>query len=384
MTTMSSSYQVQAFGAPLAYRKQPTPEPEGSQVLLRVLAAGVCHTDLHTWQGWYDLGGGQRMSVKDRGVSLPLTLGHEIVGEVVAAGPDAELRSTGRPVLVYPWIGCGGCKLCLRGKEQLCPSPRYLGIFRDGGYADHVLLPHPRYLVDIGDLPAHQAAPFACSGLTAYSAIRKIDSQTLNEEPIVVIGAGGLGLMAVTLLGAMNGAGAVVVEPDASRRAAALVAGAVAVIDPAQPNAADQIRESCGGAVWAVIDCVGSSQTAQLGLDLLAKGGQLVQTGLFGGRVEVPTPVLTLRSISWQGSFVGSLPELRELLDLVRQRQPAMVPTCCRPLRLAHESLADLHEGRVVGRLILQPDMAEPDAPMNSATPGRDAAGNPDGLHLAP
>jgi len=353
--TMMTSYQVRDFGAALARHEHPAPAPEGTQVLLRVLAAGVCHTDIHTWQGWYDLGGGQRMAVKDRGVQLPLTLGHEIVGEVVATGADAGEASIGLKALVYPWIGCGACKVCLRGSEQLCPSPRYLGIFRDGGYSDHVLVPHPRYLVDIGTMPAAHAAPFACSGLTAYSAMRKFDPQVLRDEALVVIGAGGLGLMATTLIAAMDGVGAVVVEPDAQRRAAALDAGALAAIDPSAPDAADRIRSACGAAVWAVLDCVGSTQTVQLGLSLLAKGGQLVQVGLFGGRVEIPTPTMPLRSMGYHGSFVGSLPELKDLLDLVRRRQPAMVPICCKPLQLALTALEDPSEGRVVGRIVLEP-----------------------------
>lgn len=355
MTDTMTSYQVLQFGARLTRTEAPLPMPTGTEVLLKTLASGVCHTDIHTWQGWYDLGGGQRMPVKDRGVMLPLTLGHEMVGEIANAGPHAALPPSGRRFLVYPWIGCGECTTCQRGRENYCPSARYLGIFRNGGYSDHVLVPHPRYLIDISDMPPQQAAPFACSGLTAYSALRKVDPVVLREERLVVIGAGGLGLMSVTLLGAMDGVGAVVVEPDAARRAAALDAGALAALDPAEPELAARIKAACGGGVWAVLDCVGSAQTAQLGLDLLAKGGQLVQVGLFGGRFELPTAIMSLRSISYQGSFVGSLPELRDLLDLVQRRRPVTVPLCCRPLTEAHEALEDLHEGRVVGRVILQP-----------------------------
>lgn len=120
------SYRVQHFGAPLQRHDEPTPTPQGREVLLRVLAAGVCHTDLHTWQGWYDLGGGKRLTMGDRGIALPLTLGHEIAGEVVALGPQAEGVRIGQRVLAYPWLGCGACKVCRRGDEQLCPTPRFL------------------------------------------------------------------------------------------------------------------------------------------------------------------------------------------------------------------------------------------------------------------
>lgn len=351
------SYQVLRFGARLARAEEPAPRPVAGQVLLRVLAAGVCHTDIHTWQGWYDLGAGQRLTMSERGVSLPLTLGHEIVGEVVEAGPEAIDAVTGRSCLVYPWIGCGECKVCRRGREQLCATPRFLGIFRAGGYSDHVLVPHPRYLIDIGDIPASQAAPYACSGLTVYSALRKIDPAVLREELLVIFGAGGLGLMAVTLLAAMDGAGAVVVEPDGARRQAALEAGAAAAVDPASPDLAAQVVAAVGGSVWAVLDCVGSASTVQSSLDLLVKGGQFVQVGLFGGRIELPTPALPIRSLSYHGSYVGSLQELQELMALVRARSPVRIPTNCRPLSDAAEALDDLEHGRVVGRVILQPEV---------------------------
>ncbi|PAU88798.1 alcohol dehydrogenase [Pseudomonas sp. WN033] len=349
------SYEVQQFGTQLAKTERETPRPEGRQVLLRVLATGVCHTDIHIWQGGYDLGGGEQLSMAARGISPPLTLGHEIVGEVLATGPHAETVSLGRRYLIYPWIGCGTCKVCLRETEQVCTSPRYLGIMQPGGYSDHVLVPDSRYLIDIGDMPAEQAAPYACSGLTVYSALRKINPAVLAEEPVVIFGAGGLGLMAITLLDVLGGAGAVVVETDATRREAAVAAGAIAAIDPLVPDFADQVKNAAGGNVWAVLDCVGAAQTVQASLDLLVKGGQFIQVGLLGGRIQIPTPVMPLRSISYHGSFAGSLPELQDLMTLVGQRPPLAIPTCCRPLETASAALNDLEHGRVVGRLILQP-----------------------------
>ncbi|BCN36909.1 NAD-dependent alcohol dehydrogenase [Alicycliphilus denitrificans] len=355
------SYQVHRFGARLARVVQETPRPDGSQVLLRVQAAGVCHTDIHTWQGWYDMGGGKRLTMGDRGVGLPLTLGHEVAGQVAAVGPQAAGAAVGRRCLVYPWIGCGECKICRRGAEQLCPAPRFLGIFRAGGYSDHVLVPHPRYLIDIGDMPAAQAAPYACSGLTAYSALRKFDPAVLREERVVIFGAGGLGLMAATLLPALDGAGAVVVEPDAARREAALAAGACEAIDPAAPDFMARVRSAAGGSVWAVLDCVGSAQTVQSALDLLTKGGQFVQIGLFGGQIALPTPLLPIRALSYHGSYVGSLEELHALMALVRDRALPPVPTTCRCLAEADAALDDLEHGRVVGRVILQPERPRPE-----------------------
>jgi len=350
------SQDVTAFSGPLQRRERPTPQPAGTQVLVRTLAAGVCHSDLHIWQGFYDLGHGQRLEMGSRGVDLPLTMGHEIAGEVVALGPDASGVQVGQRVLVYPWIGCGACRVCQRGQEHLCAKPAFLGVFRNGGYADHVVVPHGRYLLDIGETPAAQAAPYACSGLTAFSAINKLGAAVLAEEHVVVIGAGGVGLMAVSLLGQLGGRPPVVVEPDAGRRAAALDAGASAAVDPNAPDALAQVRAACGGAVWGVVDCVGAGRTVQMGLDLLTKGGQLVQVGLFGGDVTVSTPLVPMRAIAWTGSYIGSLDELKALWAMVGTRRFRPVPITCRCLDEADAALHDLEAGRVVGRVVLTPE----------------------------
>src|SRR5215467_8296809 len=232
------SYDVCQCGAPLELQEQATPEPTGSEVLLRVLAAGVCHSDLLIWEGVYDLGGGKQLKLTDRGLTLPLTMGHETVGEVVAVGPDVRDVKVGDKRLAYPWIGCGDCKVCRRGDEQLCLKPRFLGVFRPGGYSDHLLVPHSRYLVDFGDIPPEQAAPLACSGVTAYGALRKLGG-ILQTEPIVIIGAGGLGLMCLCILKSLGGFGAIVLDVDKTKLDAAREAGAIATIDA---NAADVVR----------------------------------------------------------------------------------------------------------------------------------------------
>src|SRR4029453_233641 len=106
--------------APCAGARAQTAKPEGTQVLLKMLAAGVCHSDLHIWDGYYEIGGGKKMMLADRGIKLPLTMGHENVGEVVAVGPDAKDVKVGDVRLVNPWMGCGECKVCRRGDENLC------------------------------------------------------------------------------------------------------------------------------------------------------------------------------------------------------------------------------------------------------------------------
>jgi propanol-preferring alcohol dehydrogenase len=346
------SYQIQDYGQPLVPVETATPVPTGSEVLLRIVASGICHTDLHLIEGGYDLGGGRRLSFKDRGLVLPRTPGHEIVGKVVAPGPDAAIATGDSNYLVYPWIGCGRCVACAAGEEHLCAQPRFLGLQRDGGFSDHVVVPHPRYLLDIGDLPAERVAPYACSGLTTYSALKKA-GRAIERSDVVVIGAGGLGLMAVHLLRLMGGRGAVVIDIDPAKRQAALDAGARVALDGRAVDIAAQLQESLGGGSHVVIDLVGSAATAQLAIDSLAKGGKYILIGLFGGAIDLPLPTLPLRAISVTGSFVGSVAELRELLELVKAAGLPDFPTTRCALHDANHNLGLLHDGKVVGRIVM-------------------------------
>ena len=348
------SYDVCECGAPLQLMERPTPKPTGSEVLLKVVAAGVCHSDLHIWEGYYDLGGGKRHKHSDRGVKLPLTMGHENVGEVVAVGPEAKGVKIGDRKLVQPWLGCGVCAMCRLGEEQMCRTPFSIGVFRAGGYADHLLVPHPRYLFDIGDIAPERAAPLACSGITTYGALKKV-GPVLRQEPIVIIGAGGLGLMCLSLHKKMGGKAAIVVDIDPVKREAAKKAGAVAAIDAGAPDAAKQIVAATNGGAWAVIDLVGASVTAQLALDSLCKGGKLIIVGLFGGDITLPLPSIPLRVLTIQGSYVGSLNEMAELLELVRREGVPDLPVATRPLAAVNDALNELKSGKVIGRLVLTP-----------------------------
>jgi propanol-preferring alcohol dehydrogenase len=349
------SYDVVEFRAPLKLTERPTPKPEGAEVLVRTLAAGVCHSDIHIWEGEYDLGGGKKLNVRDRGMTPPFTMGHEIVGEVLALGPGAEGLKIGDRRVVHPWIGCGDCVVCRKGEEQLCLKPRFLGVHKPGGYADHVLVPHSRYLVDFGSLTPEQAAPYACSGVTTYGALKKIDPAVRASEPVVLIGAGGLGLMAITILKAMGGNGAISVDIDAKKREAALKTGALAAIDGAAPNAAQQIQAATKGGAYGVIDFVGSGTTARLGIDCLAKGGRYIIVGLFGGDITLSTLFLPWRAIAIQGSYVGSLGELKELMTLVKAGKVPPVPVTRHPLDSASATLEKLRKGQVIGRAVLTP-----------------------------
>jgi alcohol dehydrogenase, propanol-preferring len=354
------SFQVADFNAPLKEVDQPTPQPTGTQVLIKVKAAGVCHSDLHIWEGGYDLGHGRKpLSLKDRGVSLPRTMGHETVGEIVAFGPDVSAAdkgdlNVGDIALVYPWLGCGKCPTCVGGDENMCAiKPNALGVYCDGGYADHMTVPNAKYLINLKGLDPVTAAPYACSGVTTYSALKKVEKEM--SGPIVVFGAGGLGLMLLTLLKAMGGKGAIVVDIDAKKREAAMAAGALATVDGKAPDALEQLQKAAGGPVRAVIDLVGSAQTTQLGFDALGKGGKLIIVGLFGGGATFALPLIPIKAVTIQGSYVGNLRETQELLDLVRAKKIPPIPVTKLPLAKANDALLDLQKGKLVGRAVLTP-----------------------------
>ncbi|MEO1988814.1 MAG: alcohol dehydrogenase catalytic domain-containing protein [Martelella sp.] len=343
---------LRGFGQPLHGEERPDMIPRGSEVIVRVTAAGVCHTDLHIREGGFDLGHGRRLNYGERGMTLPTIAGHEVVGVVAAAGPDAGQIDTTKTYAIYPWGGCGDCDVCKSGEEQLCANPQFLGVHRDGGYATHIRVAHPRYLFDAGDLAAEVAAPLGCSGLTTFAALKKISATSGTHTP-VLIGGGGLGLMCLQLLKAQNLKMPVVVDIASDKRDAAMAAGAVAVVDPTDEDAIGQIHKACGGAPLAVIDFVGAEKTTALAMDAVGKGATIVIVGLFGGATPWPIPMLPLKSATIRGSYTGSLSEFGELMEFARKGSITPIPTHIYPLEDADEVLNMLEGGKVIGRAIL-------------------------------
>ncbi len=347
------SYQLTRYGQPLEQVESVRPDPVGTEVLLQVEACGVCHSDLHLRDGFFNMGGGKRLDLS-KGRELPLTLGHEIAGRVVACGGDATGIEVGERRVVYPWIGCGECPTCAAGQEHLCPRSRALGVARHGGFSDHVVVPHPRYLLDFGDRPVTLACTYACSGLTAYGAVRKVQSRVEGRRPLVIIGLGGVGFAALRLAQAVTTADVIAVDVNEAPLQAAAKTGA-AVVDARAADAAKQIRALTGGGAAAVIDFVGAEATASLGFKALGTGGLLVIVGLFGGQLQASIPLWPLRNLTVQGSYVGSLDEMRELMRLVESGVVAPIPIRPRPLSDAQAVLNDLRDGGAVGRMVLTP-----------------------------
>ena len=348
------SWQIVEFGRPLRVAEYANPAPQGTEVLLKVDGCGVCHSDLHIWDGYFDLGGGKRFDVGARGVNLPFTLGHEIVGTVAAVGPDATGVAVGDRRIAFPWIGCGACPTCAGGDENLCNNPRFLGTRYAGGYSDRVLVGHPRYLLEYGDVPSALACLYACSGVTAYGALKKVGPLGAGQH-VLAIGVGGVGMMGVAIARAMYDAEVIAVDVDPAKLEAARATGAHHAVDARAPDAVKQILKLTGGGAKGAIDFVGGPQTVKFGMDALARGGRLAIVGLFGGELTMSLPLFPFRAISVIGSYVGNLAEMHELMALVRTGKVKPVPYAIRPLDEVNVALDALKAGKITGRTVVTP-----------------------------
>jgi D-arabinose 1-dehydrogenase-like Zn-dependent alcohol dehydrogenase len=344
-------YPLEEFGKPLAQALRQTPVPQGAEVALRVQCCGVCHSDVNLSDGYFQLGGGEKLDLS-RSVNPPRVLGHEIVGRVVALGPQAQGVQVGDERVIYPWIGCGQCSLCQADCEQLCGNAQAIGIYRDGGFAEQVVVPDAKYLVPFGSLPASQVCTYACAGITAYSALKKVGPLSA-AKPLLILGAGGVGLSAIRLAKSVTGVAPIVADIDSRKWELARQAGAAQAIDPSDASALKALIKSTGG-VAAAIDFVGAGESFSFGLAALRKAGKLVSVGLFGGSAPVLPVMLAMKAVTVQGSYVGTLSELRELLALAQQQPLPDLPLDIRPLAQASQALQDLKAGRVGGRVVLQ------------------------------
>ena len=333
----------------------PEPKPRDTQVLIRIEASGVCHSDIHLWEGGYEGAGGAFLKVEDRGVKFPITPGHEISGRIEAIGESVSGFSVGDKVLVYPWIGEGACPACRIGQENLCDTPRTIGIYRDGGYSELVLVPNFRYLVKIDDMDVNASASLACSGLTAYNAVKK--AKVAPGESIVIIGAGGLGLMSVQLARAITNSRIIVVDVDDKRLSEAKKLGAHEVVNSSKMDPVQDIKNLTNSlGAEAVIDFVNNNRTAPLSINMLRKRGKLVMVGLFGGALELSLPTIPLRGLNITGAYTGSFNDLVDLVNLSKTGAIRSVVNRTYKLGEANQALDDLRSGKIVGRAVLNPN----------------------------
>ena len=346
------SYQVVEHGRPLQKVLQETPKPTGTEVLVRITRSGVCHSDLHIWDGYFDLGGGKRFFVKDRGCVPPFTMGHEPFGIVEAVGPKAKNVRIGQKRIVFPWIGCGKCPVCKDGEDNYCVAMRTIGVIKPGAYASHVLVPHPKYLVDATGVDEAYAATLACSGITAYSAVRKLPKLNARDW-VAVLGCGGVGLAVVSILAAKGVRNIIACDVDAGKLAAAKKNGAKLTLDTSAPDASQKLAQLAGGYLAAAIDAVGMPATCAIAYPALRKGGRYILFGLFGGEVTLPMPLIAMRAVGIVGSYVGNLQELKAVVALAKKKKLKATPVTTRPAAEVTQVLEDLKAGKVLGRVVL-------------------------------
>jgi D-arabinose 1-dehydrogenase-like Zn-dependent alcohol dehydrogenase len=347
------SYDVVEWGKPLERIDRQTPQPQGTEVLVKVKYCGVCHSDVHIRDGYFDLGGGKRLHMSERGMYPPVTLGHEPFGTVIAAGPEATKVAKGADRLVYPWTGCGDCVRCREELDNYCMTPSMIGIQRPGGYADHLIVSHPRYLIDVGNIDPAWAATLSCSGLSTYSALSKL-KPIPSQEWVAVMGAGGLGLSAIGILRALGHENIVAVDLDDTKLTAACAAGAKATLNAREADAQQKLKDICDGGLYGAVDFVGSAATAQLVLGALRKGGKLILVGLFGGEISLSVGATILRAITVQGSHLGSVEELKTVVALARAGKIKPIPIEKRPLSEVSRTLDELKAGGIIGRVVVQ------------------------------
>ena len=332
-----------------------TPKPKGSQILVKVQSSGVCHSDIHLWEGGYEGPHGLFLKTTDRGVNYPLTPGHEVAGIVDALGEQAEGFSKDDKVLVYPWIGEGLCPACRIGEENLCDKPRSLGVYMNGGYAEYVLIPSYKYLVKISDgMDIDASATLSCSALTAYGAVKNANLKP--DDNVVIVGAGGLGLMAIQLAKAVTGARIIAMDLDDKKLEFAKKEGADTTVNSKNEDPIKAIMELTDKmGADAVIDFVNASKTVESDMQFLRRRARVVLVGLFGGELKLSLVSMPTRAYKLIGSYTGTISDLIELVSLAKRGVIKPVVSNRFKLDQATDALTMLKDGKILGRGVINP-----------------------------
>lgn len=328
---------VTAFGTPARVEERPIPQPGPGQVLVRLEACGLCHTDIHAMNGDWPVKPG-----------LPLVPGHEGVGIVEQLGDGVTSRTIGQRVAM-PWLAhaCGECRFCVDGRENLCEKQYNNGYGVDGGYAEYMLA-DARFAVPVPDgVSALDAAPLTCAGVTTYAAIK--NARITPDETVAIFGVGGLGHLALQYA-RLVGAKVIAVDVTEEKLALATELGADHVVNARTTDPAQAIRD-LGGADAAVILAVAPSVFRQA-FDSLNRGGRLVLVSLpADGELTVPVFDTVLKGISIIGSIVGTRQDLVEVFDLHAAGRTRVI-TQTRDLEQINASVDEILAGTVPARLV--------------------------------
>ena len=340
---------------PLQVQELQTQKPKDSQVLIKIQSSGVCHSDVHVWEGYYEGIDGQPLKTADRGVRYPLTPGHGIADIIDSLGEQVEGFSKNEKVLLYPWIGEGLCPACRIGEENLCDKPRSLGVYVDGGDAEYVLVPSNKYLVKIGDdMDTDTSASLSCAGLTAYGAVKNANLKP--DDNVVIVGTGGLGLMAIQLTKAVTGAKIIAMDLDDQKLDVAKKNGADNIINSKKEDPVKAIMELTDKlGADAIIDFVNASKTVETHMQFLRRRARLVLVGLFGGELNLSLVTMPTRAYKIIGSYTGTVSDLIELVSLARRGVIKPVVSNRFKLDQATEALTILKDGKILGRGVMNP-----------------------------
>lgn len=330
-------------GQPFRLEEVARPEPRPGEVLVRIAASGMCHTELHFGTGLLNLG------------VAPMTLGHEIAGRIAAVGEGVDPGRVGERVILYYYVGCGECEQCRLGREQLCPNLRAeYGFISDGGYAQYVSVPS-RNAVPLPDTVSDvEAAPIGCGVTTAVHAANLAELR--GGEWVVVYGIGGVGLGLVQLARA-RGARTIAVSRTEAKLSRARELGAEFAVDASDPSTvAARIREITGGAgADVVFECVGSAETMEQASAALGRRGRLVFVGYSEASFTVHPIQLVVFEQKVLGSVGATLQDLHEAVDLVARGVIRTVVDRELPLERYQEGLDALARGEPIGRIVLVP-----------------------------
>ncbi|MBW9111934.1 alcohol dehydrogenase AdhP [Microbacterium ureisolvens] len=328
---------VRSFGAPAEVEERPIPQPGPGQVLVRLEACGLCHTDIHAMHGDWPVKPG-----------LPLVPGHEGVGIVEQLGDGVTSRTVGQRVAM-PWLGhaCGECRYCIDGRENLCEQQYNNGYAVDGGYAEYMLA-DARYAVPVPDgVTPLDAAPLTCAGVTTYAAIK--NASVVTGETVAVFGVGGLGHLAVQYA-RLVGAKVIAVDVTEEKLALAAELGADHVVNAQTTDPVQEIRD-LGGADVAVVLAVAPAVFRQ-SFEALNRGGRLVLVSLpADGTITLPVFDTVLKGISVIGSIVGTRQDLVEVFDLHAAGRTRVI-TQTRDLDQVNDSVDEVLAGTVPARLV--------------------------------
>jgi NAD+-dependent secondary alcohol dehydrogenase Adh1 len=340
--------RLHEYDAKLVLEDIPKPEVAGPHdVVVRIGGAGVCRTDLHVIeQVWKD--------VQDAdGHLLPYTLGHENAGWVDSVGSAVTTVEPGDPVILHPLVSCGVCAGCRRGEDMYCANGGFPGLSQDGGFAEY-LLSNERALIRLDpSLEPAAVAPLADAGITAFRAVKKAVPFLPAGTKTVVIGAGGLGHIAIQALKALSPTEVIVVDTSTTALELAREVGADLTVD-ANDDPVTAVKDLAGGdGVHAVIDFVAEHGTTAQGPNMLRQGGTYYVVG-YGGRVDLPALQVIFSEISVVGSLVGNYTELTELMALAAAKKVTLHAQTY-ALDDVNTALDDLHHGRVRGRAVLVP-----------------------------